>query len=422
MFLKISHQTISQALLRGFIQIAIASVPALCGGVTFDVQADTIAHASLSSVAKDSLSSETVQDTTLTDSVTKRTFFGKIINYFRNSDNANSNKRFDFGILPGPHYSSTAGLGLGVVATGLYSMDRSDPQLPKSNVALYGDMTTKGFLMIGLKGNNFFPKERFRLDYRLYIYTFPTSFWGIGFENGDNDDNETSYRRLRFDAMARFLFRIAPKTYVGPIVNFQYVKANSVDNSGLHLFDGQDLNIRSLTAGLSFTYDTRDFILNASRGWFIQLDQTFTPRFLGNEYCFSTTDLTVSSYRKVWKGGILAGEWHSKFNYGNPAWCLMSEVGSTNRMRGYFEGRYRDKNIMEFQLELRQHIWKRHGIAVWGGMAQVFPEVDALRWRKILPNAGIGYRWEFKNRVNIRIDYGFTRNGGGFMFNINEAF
>lgn len=397
----------------------------LAAGVTYAMQPQRRAALSadtLQPVSVNETVTATVSDSTSVDTAKRRNFLGRVLDYFRNSNGTNQNKRFDFGILPGPHFSSTAGLGLGVVATGLYSMERGDTLLPKSNVALYGDMTTKGFLMIGLKGNNFFPKERFRLDYRLYIYTFPTSFWGIGYENGDNDANETSYRRLRFDAMARFLVRIAPKTYVGPIVNFQYVKANSIAPEGLHLFQEQDLNIRTLTAGFSFTYDTRDFILNAKRGWFIQLDQTFTPRFLGNDYCFSTTDLTISSYRKVWRGGVLAGEWHSKFNYGNPAWCLLSEVGSTNRMRGYFEGRYRDKSIMEFQLELRQHVWKRNGIVVWGGLAQIFPKVKAMRWRKVLLNAGIGYRWEFRNGVNVRMDYGFTRNGGGFMFNINEAF
>lgn len=397
----------------------------LAAGVTYAMQPQrcvALSADTLQPVSVNETVTATVSDSTSVDTAKRRNFLGRVLDYFRNSNGTNQNKRFDFGILPGPHFSSTAGLGLGVVATGLYSMERGDTLLPKSNVALYGDMTTKGFLMIGLKGNNFFPKERFRLDYRLYIYTFPTSFWGIGYENGDNDANETSYRRLRFDAMARFLVRIAPKTYVGPIVNFQYVKANSIAPEGLHLFQEQDLNIRTLTAGFSFTYDTRDFILNAKRGWFIQLDQTFTPRFLGNDYCFSTTDLTISSYRKVWRGGVLAGEWHSKFNYGNPAWCLLSEVGSTNRMRGYFEGRYRDKSIMEFQLELRQHVWKRNGIVVWGGLAQIFPKVKAMRWRKVLLNAGIGYRWEFRNGVNVRMDYGFTRNGGGFMFNINEAF
>ena len=42
---------------------------------------------------------------------------------------------------------------------------------------------------------------------------------------------------------------------------------------------------------------------------------------------------------------------------------------------------------------------------------------------RILPNFGIGYRWEFKKDVNVRLDYGFGKNGQkGFIFNINEAF
>ena len=39
-----------------------------------------------------------------------------------------------------------------------------------------------------------------------------------------------------------------------------------------------------------------------------------------------------------------------------------------------------------------------------------------------LYNAGFGYRWEFKKGINVRIDYGLTPDGGGFIFNINEAF
>lgn len=345
----------------------------------------------------------------------------RVIDYFLNSDR-HAGRKFDFGVLPGPHFSSTVGLGLGVVATGLYSLDSSDSTLQKSNVTLYGDITTKGFMMVGLKGNNIFKRERYRLDYRLYMYTFPTQFWGIGFDNGNNDDNETDYRRIKLEAMARFMFKVAPNTYVGPIASYQYVQARDIDVNGLSLYEGQDLTLHSQTVGVSFTYDSRDFILNAYKGWFVQLDQTFTPRFLGNDYCFSTTEFTTSTYAQVWKGGVLAGEWHSRFIYGNPAWCMLSEAGSTSRMRGYYEGRYRDKNIMEAQIELRQHVWKRNGVAVWVGAGQVFPSFSALRWGKVLPNAGFGYRWEFKHRVNVRVDYGFTRDGGGFMFNINEAF
>ena len=352
----------------------------------------------------------------------KKNFVTKVIDYFRNANQVKDYRKFDFGFLPGPHYSSTAGFGLGMVATGTYTMDKEDPELPRSNVSLYGDISTKGFMLIGIQGMNIFPKERFRLDYRTYVYTFPTNFWGIGHENGDNDDNETEYRRIRVEALARFLFRVAPNTYIGPMLNFKYIKALEIEEEGRPLFMGQDTKVHSQTAGLSFTYDSRDFMLNAERGWFVQLDQTFTPRFLGNDYCFSSTDLTVSTYRKVWKGAVLAGEIHSGFNYGKPAWCNLNEVGSTKRMRGYYEGRYRDKNIIEGQIELRQHIKGRNGAVLWAGAAEVFPEFDAMRFDKILPNVGIGYRWEFKKRINVRLDMGYGKNGLGFMFNINEAF
>ena len=38
-------------------------------------------------------------------------------------------------------------------------------------------------------------------------------------------------------------------------------------------------------------------------------------------------------------------------------------LGSSYSMRGYYEGRYRDKCAMDAQIELRQHVWKRNGVA-----------------------------------------------------------
>ena len=102
---------------------------------------------------------------------------------------------------------------------------------------------------------------------------------------------------------------------------------------------------------------------------------------------------------------------------------MLAALGGSARMRGYYEGRYRDKNLIETQIELRQHIWRRNGIAVWVGAGNVFPSFSGFKWGLTLPNYGIGYRWEFKNRVNVRLDYGFGKKGqSGFLFNINEAF
>lgn len=349
--------------------------------------------------------------------------FKKIVNYFRDSNKQRPNKKIDFGFIPGPNYSATTGLGLGLLGTATYSADHTDPTLPRSNASVYSNMTTAGFFMVGLRGNHIFPHESFQLDYKVNLSTFSTSYWGMGYANADNDDNETDYRRNRINAMARFMVKLAPNTYIGPFVNYRVTQASDVNENFSYLWQGQDKTIHTYTAGLSFTYDSRDFMLNASKGVFVQIDQTFTPRCFGNgKYNFSTTEATFATYGKLWKGAILAGELHGQFNYGHIPWSQLATVGSNDRMRGYYEGRYNDKNVIEGQVELRQHIKGRNGVVAWVALANAFPDFKNIAWRYTLPNAGVGYRWEFKKRINIRVDYGFTRNGGGFIFNINEAF
>jgi len=349
--------------------------------------------------------------------------FKKIVNYFRDSNKQKPNKKIDFGFIPGPNYSATTGLGLGLLGTATYSADHTDPTLPRSNASVYSNMTTAGFFVVGLRGNHIFPHESFQLDYKVNLSTFSTSYWGMGYANADNDDNETDYRRNRINAMARFMVKLAPNTYIGPFVNYRVTQASDVNEDFSYLWQGQDKTIHTYTAGLSFTYDSRDFMLNASKGVFVQIDQTFTPRCFGNgKYNFSTTEATFATYGKLWKGAILAGELHGQFNYGHIPWSQLATVGSNDRMRGYYEGRYNDKNVIEGQVELRQHIKGRNGVVAWVALANAFPDFKNIAWRYTLPNAGVGYRWEFKKRINIRVDYGFTRNGGGFIFNINEAF
>ena len=360
------------------------------------------------------------------DSVQKKQRNGigrKLLNYFKNSNKQKPDKKIDFGFIPGPNYSSTTGFGLGLLGTATYSADCSDKTLPRSNVSAYSNMTTGGFFMVGLRGNHIFPHERYRLDYKMNLSTFSTQFWGIGYANADNDDNETDYRRNRINAMARFMFKMAPKTYIGPFINYNFYEARNVKDEALHLWEGQDRVLHTYTAGVSFTYDSRDFMLNASQGVFLQIDQTFTPRCFGNgDNNFSSTEVTFATYGKLWKGAILAGELHGMFNYGHTPWAMLAEVGTNDRMRGYYAGRYRDKDLIEGQVELRQHIKGRNGVVAWVALANAFPDFNNIAWRRTLPNAGVGYRWEFKKRINIRIDYGFTKKGGGFILNINEAF
>lgn len=350
-----------------------------------------------------------------------KSWVNRILDYFNDSNKNKKHKRFDFSVIGGPHYASDTKFGLGLVAAGLYRTDPNDSILPPSNVSLYGDVSSVGFYMLGVRGNHIAPKGRYRIDYHLYFYSFPADFWGIGYEMGDNDANKSDMKRWQAQAEVSFLFRVADNFYIGPMASYDYVIGKHIECP--ELLQGMDQHTWNVGAGVSLVYDNRDNLTNPHRGIYLNINQMFRPRFMGNDYAFSTTAFRFDAYQRLGKGTVLAEDIGANLNFGNPSWGMMAELGGTHSMRGYYEGRYRDKHSLEATVELRQHVWKRNGIVVWVGAGTIFPKFSALRSKQILPNAGVGYRWEFKKNVNVRLDYGFGKSGqSGFLFNINEAF
>lgn len=368
--------------------------------------------------SQDTIPSQQMADTTRH---ARKSWMTRFLDYFNDANKNKEHKRFDFSIIGGPHYASDTKFGLGMVAAGLYRSDSNDTLLPPSNVSLFGDVSTVEFYMLGVRGNHIAPRGRYRIDYRLYFYSFPSDFWGIGYEMGDNDDNKSEMKRWQAQAEAAFLFRVADNFYVGPMASYDYVIGKNIERP--ELLNGMDHHTWNVGAGVSLVYDNRDNLTNPHRGIYLNLKQMFRPRFMGNDYAFSTTKFRFDCYQQLGAGTVLAEDFGANFNFGNPSWAMMANLGGTSSMRGYYEGRYRDKHSLEATVELRQHVWKRNGIVVWAGAGTVFPKFSELRSNRILPNVGVGYRWEFKKNVNVRLDYGFGKSGQfGFLFNINEAF
>ena len=387
--------------------------------VTFNVKAEDTGMRNDTLMLNMALCGDSVAqaDTTLK----KKSLFTHFLDYFNDANKNKKHKKFDFSVIGGPHYSTDTELGIGLVAAGLYRTCQADTLLPPSNVSLYGDFSTVGFYLLGIRGTNIFPKDKYRLTYTVYFFSFPSYTWGMGYDMGNIDENKSKLKRWQSRIKTAFLFRLADNLYLGPNVAFDYVSARSVERE--ELLEGHDKTVWNIGGGLSLMYDSRDVLTNPHRGVYLNVSQLFRPKFMGNEYAFSTTELQACAYTRPWKGAVLAFDLESSLNFGNPSWAMMAKLGSSNSMRGYYEGRYRDKHKIETQVELRQHVWKRNGIVLWVGAGTVFNKFSALAFDKLLPNYGLGYRWEFKKNVNVRLDYGFGKSGqSGFLFNINEAF
>lgn len=371
---------------------------------------------------EDSIQVMTAEESdTLNTPAKKKSLITRFLDYFNDANKNKKHKKFDFSIIGGPHYSTDTKLGLGLVAAGLYRTTPNDTILPPSNVSLFSDVSTVGFYMLGIRGTHIFPQDKYRADYTVYFYSFPCDYWGMGYDMGNDDSNKSEMKRWQARIKGSFLFHLGSNFYIGPMVSYDYVIGKNVERP--ELLNGMDRHTWNLGAGFSTVYDSRDVLTYPHQGLYINLTQCFRPRFMGNDYAFSTTELQVDAYQKVWKGAILAEDFRTMLNFGNPSWGMMALLGNSNSMRGYYEGRYRDKHKMEAQVELRQHIWKRNSLTAWVGAGTVFSKFSNIRSRHILPNYGLGYRWEFKKNVNVRLDYGFGKAGqSGFLFSINEAF
>lgn len=351
------------------------------------------------------------------DTAQKTSLFNKIYNYF-SSSNKQKNKKFDISLIGGPHYSSDVKLGLGVVAAGLYR-STIDTTTPLSTLSLYGDITTSGFFLIGVNGINIFKSEKYRLTYNANFYSFPSKIWGFGYNNGNNSSNESSYLRIQTHVSSNLQIKIAENFYAGPTIEFIFIKGSKFSNK--EYYSNIDHITRGYGIGGAIIYDSRDFIPNAYRGLYIKISQENFTNF--DSKPFYKSSFISDYYFNIWDNAILALDLYTEFNYGATPWTMLATLGGTSRMRGYYDGRYRDNNMVEIQAELRQKIYNRHGIALWCGAGNVFGDYSPFKWAHTLPNYGIGYRWEFKKRINVRLDYGLGKKGqSAFIFSIEEAF
>ena len=87
--------------------------------------------------------------------------------------------------------------------------------------------------------------------------------------------------------------------------------------------------------------------------------------------------------------------------------------------------RFRDKEMIEGQMEYRFPIWGRWGGTVFFGAGEVAPSVLNFSPARLKPAGGLGLRFAVipKERINIRLDFAYTDFAGlVYYLDINEAF
>lgn len=357
-------------------------------------------------------STETVQSGQRKVSYWNRLFRGNIDRTFE--------RKVDMSIVATPFYGRETSFGIGSMATGLYRIDRSDSIAEPSNFSGFASVSLTGFYSVGITGNNNFKGARSRLQYSASFANKPLDLWGFDFETCDTA-SVSSFTRRSVVVSADYSYRIARRLFVGGAVKFSYMSARRVGN--MSFFGSRRLKYTFTGVGLLLQYDSRNSTLMPDSGVLLMIRETVFPRYFSSyNRTLWQTAVTADFFASLWRGCILAADIYAVFNSSDMPWPLREELGGISRMRGYYAGRYRDNDIVSAQLELRQGIIHRLGCAAWVGCGSVFSKPSEFSLRNLLPTYGVGIRWEFKHRVNLRVDYGFGRRTGCLVLGLNEAF
>jgi len=265
---------------------------------------------------------------------------------------------------------------------------------------------------------------------KLRYQRFPMYFYGIGPETGQNYLATVDSRQLL--VKERVLRKLRRDFYLGVELDFNHF--GSVDfepkESGHHIelpIGGEGST--NIGLGMGLVYDNRHNVLNVRKGLFSELAFLKYAPFWKSKYEFTSIISDNRFFRPMGNHNVIAAQLYGQFNSGNVPFNMMSALGGESIMRGYYLGRYRDKNYLASQLEYRflplpLGFTNRIGAAIFGGAGTVFPNFENLSLDKVVWSAGAGLRFLLfpKKDIYTRFDAAFTKEGSGFYIYIGEAF
>lgn len=262
---------------------------------------------------------------------------------------------------------------------------------------------------------------------RARYQSFPLFYYGIGRETPSEhialiDGEYTLFRE-------RLLRETLPSLYFGLELDYQGLnRVNYIDTEiDFELPEVGAMGSNNLGIGLGLLYNNIHNAMNPREGLYSEWAFMNYNTAAGSDYNMTTYVIDNRLYRPVKENTVFAAQLYGQFTSGNAPFNMLALMGGESLMRGYYLGRYRDKNLVAGQVEYRIlpfEFSKRWGASVFLAAGQVYGDEYGFNWDQFLPTGGAGIRYLIfpEKDIYTRIDVSFTEEGRGVYFFIGEAF
>lgn len=333
-------------------------------------------------------------------------------------------RAWDFAALPLIYYQPETSLGaVGQVVLVRTASSGGATEERHDTLSATITATLRRQYAFGLSGMKFWNQDHDRLKVDVGIQRFPSTFWGLG--NDTPTGAADHYTPLSVGAQPNYSHRVVERIYVGmnAVGGYYRLQRSAPGGPVADYLATRRRQGRLLGVGPTLARDSRDDSNYPRAGSLTALTLTaYLPAWF-SEYRFAELKADQRTFISLPLSSVLALQAFGQMVIGEPPIDALPALGGPALLRGFFQGRYRDKVYMVGQAEWRVPLFWRLGAAVFGATGNVFPDLAHVGGENLKAAGGLGLRLNVasRNPVNIRLDGGLAPGSSGVYLLIGEA-
>lgn len=360
-------------------------------------------------------------------------FSSVVLNITVGKSQRNIDTTYKNNIVPSPSftYSPETDIVIGAFALYQFKTKKTDYETRPSYLIGYVASSLNNQVTASIEHNLFLPpEENWFLKGMIQYKRWPEQFYGIGPNSKEENLMISDYQIVTIEQ--KVYKNLGNKVFLG--IQLKYMNSYNVK-----FYDSEGEEIKApdiigkegalyVGAGFSVLNDERNSILTPTGNYYLEFSNYFFLKSFGSTTNFFSFLIDARKYFDFKTSGkhVLAIQVKALLTSGDVPFIELAKLGGKSIMRGYLEGRYRDKQYLQAQAEYRVKLVGRFGVTTFAGVGNVMPGFSDFDPAYIKAAAGFGLRFNInrKDQANVRIDfgYGFEKNAEGVYITFGEAF
>lgn len=326
-------------------------------------------------------------------------------------------------IVPLLGYTPETGFGGGL--SGIVQFKTAPDSLtPFSTAQLTCGITANGQWVVALPYDLYFSGRTHQITGEISAQKSKLRFFGVG-HVPETQTNER-FEAMIYRARAQYLKKVDPHLYIGGRWWYEQYRVTESTANGL-LAEGAIAGSEQHTTsgpGINLLVDNRDHVYYPEKGHYLELVLHDQRAHWGSDYNYLRYRIDARRFRPIGQRQVLATMLFGDFIRGNAPYPQLAQIGSLKRMRGYYEGRYRDQHLLLYQIEDRIRIHRLFAIALFGSAAYMNNaqfDLPQPGWH-LAGGLGLRYFWNPASRTTLRLDMAVGQGKPLFYISVGEAF